>query len=175
MIDVGGGDSRLVDHLVARGVRCVTVLEISAAALARARARLGANQHAVRWIEADVTGDWPVEPVDIWHDRAAFHFLTDAVDRARYLTRLRQAVKPRGNVIIATFALDGPTKCSGLPVMRYSAETLGSELGPGFTLADAITERHQTPAGIVQSFCYSWFRRAARNRRVGDTRWHGLW
>jgi SAM-dependent methyltransferase len=170
VIDVGGGDSHLADHLVARGVRCITVLEISAVALARARARLGEKQHAVRWIEADVTSGWPAEPVDIWHDRAVFHFLTDAGDRARYLTRLRQAVKPRGNVIMATFALDGPTKCSGLPVMRYSAETLGAELGPGFALADAVTEGHRTPAGIMQSFCYSWFRRTARNQPCSSNR-----
>ena len=141
-------------------MRCVTVLDISGAALARARTRLG-KQHTVQWIEADVTGDWqrPAESVDIWHDRAVFHFLTDVEDRARYLTHLRQTVRLGGNVIIATFALDGPTKCSGLPVARYSAETLGAELGPGFTLADTVTEAHQTPAGVMQSFCYSWFRR----------------
>ena len=170
MIDVGGGDSRLVDHLVVRGVRCVTVLDISGAALARAKTRLGEKQHAVRWIEADVTSGWPPEPVDIWHDRAVFHFLTDAEDRARYLTGLRQAVKPGGNVIIATFALDGPTKCSGLPVMRYSAETMGAELGPGFALADAVTEGHRTPAGIMQSFCYGWFRRTAQNQPFSSNR-----
>ena len=162
VIDIGGGDSRLVDRLVERGLRGVTVLDISGAALARAKARLGPRQSLVTWIEADVTGEWSVPPVDIWHDRAVFHFLTHAGDRMRYVAGLRQTVKPGGAVIIATFALDGPEKCSGLPVTRYSAETLGEELGAGFQLAETANEQHETPFGTVQSFCYSRFSRTER-------------
>jgi len=162
VIDIGGGDSHLVDCLVERGLCGVTVLDISGAALARARARLGPKQTVVTWVEADVTGEWSVPPVDIWHDRAVFHFLTQPEDRARYLAHLRQTVKPGGAVIMAAFALDGPEKCSGLPVMRHSAETLGGELGTEFRLAETANEQHQTPFGTVQSFCYSRFTRTDR-------------
>ncbi|MGH9159106.1 MAG: class I SAM-dependent methyltransferase [Vicinamibacteraceae bacterium] len=161
-MDVGGGDSRLVDHLLARGAACVAVLDISRAALERARHRLGGDASRVRWLVADVTGDWQVQPVDIWHDRAVFHFLTEAGDRARYLAHLRQAVPIGGHVIIATFALDGPERCSGLPVARYSAETLAAQLGSGFALLETLNERHLTPAGTTQSFCWTLFRRSAK-------------
>jgi SAM-dependent methyltransferase len=161
VIDIGGGDSRLVDHLLVQGLTCITVLDISAAALARAKARLGPQQQIVKWIEADVTGDWSVPSVDAWHDRAVFHFLTDAADRTTYMGKLREAVKPGGTVIIATFALDGPEKCSGLPVMRYSADLLKVQLGPDFALRETVNERHQTPSGVSQSFCYTLFRRLA--------------
>jgi SAM-dependent methyltransferase len=161
VIDIGGGDSRLVDCLVERGLQGVIVLDISGAALERARIRLGPRRGLVTWIEADVTGDWSVPPVDIWHDRAVFHFLTEPEERTRYVSRLRETVKPGGSVVIATFALDGPEKCSGLPVMRYSAETLGRELGPELRLAETASELHQTPFGTVQSFCYSRFTRIA--------------
>jgi hypothetical protein len=139
----------------------VIVLDISGAALERARTRLGPRRDLVTWIEADVTGDWSVAPVDIWHDRAVFHFLTEPDERTRYVSRLRETVKPGGSVVIATFALDGPEKCSGLPVVRYSAETLGRELGPAFGLAETASELHQTPFRAVQSFCYSRFTRIA--------------
>lgn len=155
MIDIGGGDSRLVDHLIARGVRCVTVVDISAAALRRAAERLPGAP--VRWIEADVSGDWTAPPVDLWHDRAAFHFLTDAKDRARYVQHLTGTLKPGGQAIIATFALNGPAKCSGLDVVRYSAETLLAELGPIFRLVETLTDEHHTPTGAVQRFCYNRF------------------
>lgn len=155
MIDIGGGDSRLVDHLLARGLRCLTVLDVSHTALARARARVAPLAHHVSWIEADVTADtWPVPPVDIWHDRAVFHFLIEADDRAQYAARVRQAVMLGGSVIIGTFALDGPERCSGLPVRRYDAEGLCAELGDGFTLEETLTDAHRTPAGTVQSFLY---------------------
>jgi SAM-dependent methyltransferase len=150
-----------VDHLLARGLSCVTVLDVSGAALARARTRIGADAARVTWIEADVTAGWPVPRVDIWHDRAVFHFLVEPDDRARYVARLRQAVKPHGSVIIATFALEGPEKCSGLPVRRYSSETLSAEIGAGFDLVDTMDERHRTPFGTEQSFCYSRFVRTA--------------
>jgi len=155
VIDIGGGDSRLVDHLVARGVRCVTILDISGAALRRAAERLpGAS---VTWIEADVTGSWTTPQVDLWHDRAVFHFLTDASDRSRYVEHLMNILKPRGQAIFATFALDGPSKCSGLPVMRYSAATLSAELGPRFRLVETLDDEHETPSGGMQKFCYGRF------------------
>jgi len=150
-----------VDHLVSRGLRCLTVLDLSAAALARARARLGEPADRVRWVQADVTGPWAVSPVDIWHDRAVFHFLTEVEDRVRYVSHLRSAVKAGGTVIIATFAPDGPDRCSGLPVRRYDACGIGAELGEGFTLMDTVSEAHRTPTGAVQSFGYSRF---VRNR-----------
>lgn len=159
MIDIGGGDSRLVDHLIGRGVRCVTVVDISGAALRRAAARLPGAP--VRWIEADVTGAWTAPPVDLWHDRAAFHFLTDATDRARYVEHLSNTLKPGGQAIIATFALDGPPKCSGLDVMRYSADTLAAELGTTFRLIETLNDDHHTPMGSVQPFCYNRFIRFA--------------
>jgi SAM-dependent methyltransferase len=161
VIDVGGGDSRLVDRLLDRGVRRIVVLDISGTALARARARLGERQSRVTWIEADVTGAWDAGEVDIWHDRAAFHFLIDPDDRQRYVAHLRHAVTLGGSVIIATFALDGPDRCSGLPVVRYSPETLGAELGSEFRMAESMNERHHTPSGMVQSFCYTRFTRVS--------------
>lgn len=161
VIDIGGGDSRLVDRLVARGLRCVTVLDVSGAALARAAARLGGLADHVQWIETDVTGPWTAAPVDIWHDRAVFHFLTDAEDRARYVARVRELVISGGSVIVGTFAPDGPERCSGLPVCRYDAAGIGAELGKGFTLVDMVAEAHRTPTGAIQHFNYSRFVRDA--------------
>ena len=159
VLDVGGGDSRLVDLLVARGLTCVAVLDVARAALERAQARLGEKASAVNWIEADVTGDWSWKPVDIWHDRAVFHFLTSEDDRARYKDRLSGVLKAGGSAIIATFALEGPERCSGLPVARYSAESLASELGDQFALVDARRHLHTTPWGATQAFQYSRFTR----------------
>jgi len=150
-----------VDALVAQGVGCVTVLDVAAAALARARTRLGELADRVRWIEADVTGPWAAPQVDIWHDRAVFHFLTEAEDRMRYVAHLREAVKPGGTVIIATFAPDGPERCSGLPVCRYDEAGIAAELGRGFTPVETVAEAHGTPSGTVQSFNYSRFVRDA--------------
>ena len=146
-----------MDHLVSRGLRCVTVLDVSAAALARARTRLGEQADQVRWIEADVTGPWTVSQVDIWHDRAVFHFLTEADDRARYVAHVLNVVKVGGTVVMGTFALDGPERCSGLPVCRYDAAGLGAELGEEFTLVETVPDAHRTPTGAVQSFSYSRF------------------
>jgi hypothetical protein len=148
-----------VDRLLERGARCLTVLDVAAAALARSRVRLGEAHNRVRWIEADVTADWHIDRVDVWHDRAVFHFLTEPADRARYFERLRGAVKTGGTVIIATFAPDGPERCSGLDVRRYDAAALGAELGAGFSLVEALREQHRTPHGVVQAFCYAVFRR----------------
>ena len=157
VIDVGGGDSHLVDRLIREGCTCVAVLDVSEAALKRARERLGESAGKVEWIVADVTGDWSVTPRDFWHDRAVFHFLTDASDRARYIDHVRNVMKPGGKVVIATFALDGPEKCSGLPVARYSPETLAQELGADFRLIEHAPESHRTPGGGMQSFVYCVF------------------
>ena len=159
VFDVGGGDSRLVDHLAARGLDCLAVLDVSSAALGRARARMGAAAAVPTWIEADVTGEWMLKPMDIWHDRAAFHFLTAPEDRAAYRSHLVQILKPDGAAIIATFAPDGPETCSGLPVVRYSPETLARELGSLFELLESVHHVHTTPWGATQSFQYSRFRR----------------
>lgn len=159
VIDIGGGDSRLVDALVDRGLDCLAVLDVSSAALQRVQARLGRPAAALTWIEADVTAHWSLKPMDIWHDRAVFHFLTAPHDRARYLTSLRRTLKPLGTAIFATFAPDGPAQCSGLPVARYSPDTLSSELGDDFRLVHAMPYVHRTPWGTTQSFQYSRFSR----------------
>jgi len=155
ILDVGGGQSHLVDALLARGVTCVGVLDVAREALLRAQSRLGDRAANVAWIQADVTGVWSWKDVDIWHDRAVFHFLTERVDRNRYRQRLGEMLKPGGSAIIATFAPDGPEKCSGLPVARYSPETLASELGAGFTLVESHAHLHTTPWGATQPFAYS--------------------
>ena len=159
VLDVGGGDSRLIDHLVARGLDCLAVLDVSGAALARAQARLGANAFTPIWLEADVAGDWSLKPMDIWHDRAVFHFLTEPHDRKSYKTHLLQTLKPGGSAILATFALDGPESCSGLPVVRYSPESLTAELAPCLSMVEAVPHMHSTPWGTAQSFLYCRFRR----------------
>lgn len=157
IIDIGGGASRLVDALVGRGYRDMTVLDLSAAALAMAQARLAAQAQQVNWIVADVT-DWkPERQYDIWHDRAAFHFLTEAADRQAYADRLRQALRPGGYAIIGTFAKDGPEMCSGLPVIRHDAESLAAILGAEFALVDSRRHEHITPWGTVQNFQFSTF------------------
>jgi 2-polyprenyl-3-methyl-5-hydroxy-6-metoxy-1,4-benzoquinol methylase len=159
VLDVGGGDSRLVDALAARGLDCLAVLDVSEAALHRAKTRLGERANVATWIASDVTAAWSVKPMDIWHDRAVFHFLTDAADRAKYLNHLDETLKPTGSAIIATFALDGPDRCSGLPVARYSPETLAAELGTGFRLVASESHQHRTPSGATQAFQYSRFTR----------------
>lgn len=147
-----------MDRLIARGLTCVSVLDVSGAALARARVRLGPAADRVRWIEADVTSQWEADAVDLWHDRAVFHFLTEPEDRSRYLERARRQIKPGGHMILATFAPDGPTRCSGLPVIRYDAPGLSAELGSSFTLENSVGEIHITPAGRIQPFTYALFR-----------------
>jgi trans-aconitate methyltransferase len=159
VLDVGGGDSHLVDALAARGLDCLAVLDVSGAALERAKARLGAVAQVPIWIEADVTSDWTLQPMDIWHDRAVFHFLTAPEDRARYTQHMLETLKPGGSAIIATFAPDGPERCSGLPVQRYSPEQLAAELGASFELIEARPHLHTTPSGSTQSFQYSRLRR----------------
>lgn len=157
VIDVGGGDSRLIDALTARGLDCLAVLDVSGAALNRAKHRLGPAAAAITWIEADVAADWALKPMDIWHDRAVFHFLVDADDRARYVAHMRDVLKLKGSAIVATFDVNGPEQCSGLPVQRYSAESLARELGHEFRLVDSVPHDHHTPWGSTQAFRYSRF------------------
>lgn len=159
IIDVGGGASRLVDALVTRGYGDVTVLDLSQAALRAAQARLGGHAAQVTWIAADATVWSPQRAYDLWHDRAAFHFLTSAEDRARYVARLTQALKPGGHAIIATFAPDGPEKCSGLPIVRYDAAGLCRVLGADFALMETRAQAHVTPWCSLQKFQFSIFRR----------------
>lgn len=155
IIDVGGGASTLVDGLLHAGYRDVTVLDISGAALALARARLGDRAAQVKWIEADVLSHpLPRAAYAVWHDRAVFHFLTDERDRIRYVAQVRAAVRDNGHVIVASFGPDGPEKCSGLDVMRYSPESMHGEFGGGFRLLDSVRETHVTPWGAEQAFVY---------------------
>ena len=159
IIDIGGGASTLVDSLVDADYRDVTVLDLAPDALAIARARLGARADSVHWMTADILAvELPAARYDIWHDRAAFHFLTNPDDRARYVAQLRHALSPGGYLVMATFALDGPTRCSGLDVIRYSAESLADELGSGFELVESVREEHRTPSGAIQRFQYSLLR-----------------
>jgi ubiquinone/menaquinone biosynthesis C-methylase UbiE len=160
IIDVGGGASRLVDALLEEGCTELTVLDVSEAALSAARARLGDRAAGVQWVTADVTRWEPQRQYDLWHDRAAFHFLTEAGDRAAYLERLSRALPPGAHAIIATFANDGPERCSGLPVVRYDAQALARTLGSRFALVATRREDHLTPMGTTQRFQYSVFRRS---------------
>lgn len=159
IIDIGGGASRLTDALVADGFRSVTVLDLSEKALATSRERLGARAGGVSWIVADVTKWQPTRIFDVWHDRAAFHFLTDPDDRTAYAERVRKAVRPGGHVIIGTFALDGPERCSGLAVARHDAASLGAILGQSFKLVESRRHDHRTPGGAMQRFQFSRFQR----------------
>lgn len=153
VIDVGGGASTLVDHLLATGRGNVTVLDVSASALRAARQRVR-TPDAVTWIREDVLVWEPQERFVLWHDRAVLHFLIDASDRLRYFETLRRALTPAGAVVIGTFALDGPDHCSGLPVCRYAAEDLMTALGAEFALVETTREEHLTPSGTVQPFTW---------------------
>lgn len=162
ILDVGGGASTLVDDLLEAGYTGLSVLDLSAAALASARRRLGdARAQRVQWIEADVTrAALPRHGIEVWHDRAVFHFLTSADERHAYVEAVLRAVRPGGHVIVATFAEDGPTQCSGLPVVRYSADALHAEFGAPFTLLRHEKEAHRTPMGTVQQFVYCYCRKS---------------
>jgi 2-polyprenyl-3-methyl-5-hydroxy-6-metoxy-1,4-benzoquinol methylase len=160
LIDVGGGASNLVDALLAQGWRDITVLDIAAPALESAKARLGPLSDKVQWEVADITHWQPRRLYDVWHDRAVFHFLTEPEQRIAYRRSLMKGLAPAGLVIVATFALDGPDKCSGLPVQRYDAPTLAKELGDDLTLVEDWREEHVTPWGAKQSFTWCAFRRS---------------
>jgi len=159
IIDIGGGESTLVDDLLLRGYKNLTVLDVSQTAIEVTKERLGSSAAQVHWLVADVT-DFELEPhaYDLWHDRAVFHFLTAPDRRAAYIRQVTRAVKPGGHVIVSTFGPEGPTKCSGLEVMRYDAETLHGEFGRRFRLMESSKVLHQTPLGITQQFLYCYCR-----------------
>jgi len=155
IIDVGGGASTLVDELLDHGWHDVTVLDIASTALEIACARLGDRARAVTWLQADVTKvALPAAHYDVWHDRGAFHFLTDRAGREAYVRQVRHAVRPGGHVLVAAFGPDGPRYCNGLPVVRFSAEQLHAELGAAFQLVGHVDEQHRTPSGGTQHFVY---------------------
>ena len=155
IIDVGGGASTLVDDLIACGYTNITVVDIVQAALDAARLRLGQEAALVQWVRADVTEALLAEKTyDIWHDRAVFHFLTEAEARRAYVQNIGHSVKEGGHVFISTFGPKGPTKCSGLDVLRYNTDSLLDEFGPRFRLLQSTEEMHQTPFGTIQQFLY---------------------
>ncbi|PHR57640.1 MAG: SAM-dependent methyltransferase [Robiginitomaculum sp.] len=159
ILDMGGGASTLVDHLLAAGHTNLTVADISRNALNLAQSRLGAAADQVKWVQADACQWQPEQTFDLWHDRAVFHFLIEAKDRAAYRQRLADAVPSGGHLVMATFALDGPQKCSGLPIVQYDAAGLAAEIGADFSQTEAASENHLTPGGATQKFQYCRFRR----------------
>lgn len=159
IIDIGGGASTLPDNLLRAGYGDITVVDISEAALKRSQERLGADSGRVTWLVADITTWTPPRTWDVWHDRAVFHFLTDAATQDSYIAALLAGTHSGSTAIISTFALDGPERCSGLPVQRYSAPSLAERIGAKFKLIDQQAERHTTPGGGVQSFIYAVFKR----------------
>jgi len=162
IIDIGGGASTLVDLLLDAGYQNLSVLDIAHGAIEQAKSRLGSGADKVTWLEQDITGFSPDEPYDVWHDRAVFHFLTDQIDRSSYVRIMSRALKPGAHAIIATFDLDGPVRCSGLDIVRYSPETMSAVLGDNFQLVETRTEAHVTPRAAVQNFVYCRYKRVVR-------------
>jgi SAM-dependent methyltransferase len=159
IVDVGAGQSTLVDDLLRLGYEDITVLEISQAALDALKERVGQPGAAVQWICGDVTETvLPAASFDLWHDRAVFHFLTRTDERRAYVERVKSALKPGGSLIVSTFGPSGPERCSGLATMRYDAASLGSEFGDRFRLAESSLDLHETPSGAVQQFLSCWYR-----------------
>lgn len=154
VIDIGGGASTLVDRLCERGYTNVSVLDLSAAALAHSKHRLAQEGDRVHWYEEDVIRFRPPQRYAVWHDRAVFHFLTSRADREAYVGVLKQALEPGGHLVMLTFAIDGPVRCSGLDIVQYDAEKLSAELGADFELAETGLEVHLTPSGGQQKFAY---------------------
>ena len=155
IIDVGGGESTLVDDLLARGYQNIAVLDVSQTAIDVTKKRLEAAAENVQWFATDVEkADLPRNAFDVWHDRAVFHFLTTTEERGAYVQQVAKSVKSGGHVLISTFGPDGPTKCSGLEVIRYDAESLHAEFGARFRLLDSVKELHETPFGTKQQFLY---------------------
>jgi SAM-dependent methyltransferase len=159
IIDVGGGTSKLSGILLDRGYKDLTVLDISRSSIERAKVQFGPKNMHITWIEADVTTFNFTKKFDIWHDRAVFHFLTEPLDRERYVSSVSNALKPGGYLIISSFGLEGPRKCSGLKIVRYSPETLSNEFGDGFELLETMDEIHTTPYQIQQQFIYCRFKK----------------
>lgn len=161
IIDIGGGDSKLVDFLLDEGYENITVLDISEQALNRTKQRLGDKAHKVNWIVTDITDFNPTTHYDFWHDRAAFHFLTTELQITKYLSIARRAVKENGVVTIGTFSDCGPTKCSGLEIKQYNETTLTTELSKGFEKLKCTTEDHITPFNTIQNFLFCSFKRSS--------------
>jgi SAM-dependent methyltransferase len=159
IIDIGGGDSKLVDFLLDAGYEALTVLDISSAALEKAKQRLGSRADKIKWVEQDITRFNPITRFDLWHDRAAFHFLTRTEQINKYLSVARKSVKEGGYAVIGTFSPDGPEKCSGLPVRRYDERMLASAFSTGFKKISCITEDHITPFQTKQNFLFCSFQR----------------
>jgi SAM-dependent methyltransferase len=160
IIDVGGGNSTLVDDLLDRGFADVSVLDISAEAMNDSKQRLGVKAASVNWIHEDITSaKLPADHYGLWHDRAVFHFLTNAEDRRRYVRLVMSALKLGGHIIVASFGLEGPEKCSGLEVVRYSPESMHDEFGNQFQLVDSVGETHNTPFSTTQDFVYCYCRK----------------
>ena len=155
IIDVGAGESTLVDDLLARGYSRITVLDISQAAILATKKRLGDAAEQVRWMIGDITqAELAPATYDVWHDRAVFHFLTSEDDRRAYVRQLVRAVKRGGHVIVSAFGPDGPSRCSGLEVLRYDAESLHAQFGAKFRLISSSRHLHETPFGTTQQFLY---------------------
>ncbi len=159
IIDVGGGDSFLVDNLLNQGYTDITVLDISEAALNRAKERLGESATNVKWIVADAASFEPTEKYDFWHDRAAFHFLTEEKEIAAYLDTVQKSLTPKGILIIGTFSENGPKKCSGIDIKQYSEETMIAQLTKYFDKIKCITVDHKTPFDTIQNFVFCSFRK----------------
>jgi ubiquinone/menaquinone biosynthesis C-methylase UbiE len=160
VIDVGGGASNLVDNLLDRNYQNLTVLDISASALQVAQERIGSQANVVTWLDADITQiELPYQFYDVWHDRAVFHFLTRASDRQKYVESVMHSVKAGGHVIVATFDIDGPSRCSGLEIVRYNSDSLHNEFGDKFNLVHSTSESHETPFGTEQKFIYCYCRK----------------
>lgn len=168
IVDMGGGASTFVDHLLDRGYTMITVVDLAQAALDQAAARLGARAAHVQWRVGEATAPhFEAESVDFWHDRAVLHFLIEPEARERYAAQLRRVLKPGGDVLIANFAPDGPQKCSGLPVLRAAPEEIAALLGPDFELIETAREHHFTPWQTEQRFVYTWLRKRAEPSRRG--------
>ena len=160
IIDVGGGASTLADVLLVNGYKRITVLDISSKAIEVSKRRLDNKADQIAWVEADILEvEFPKDSFDLWHDRAVFHFLTNPADRKRYINTLRDSLRFGGNVILSTFGLNGPSKCSGLDVIRYDSQSLSKELGNAFGLTDSLTEKHTTPRGMSQEFIFCRFKK----------------
>lgn len=159
IIDIGGGTSKLIGILVDQGFRKLTVLDISSESIEKAKSQFGDKSKQITWIEEDITSFNPPHSFDIWHDRAVFHFLTNINDRKKYIESVIRAVNSGGHMIISTFGLEGPPKCSGIKVVRYSAESLSEEFGNNFRLVESFSEVHDTPSKVQQNFIYCRFKK----------------
>lgn len=155
ILDAGGGASTLVDHLLDEGYTNISVLDISGNALERSRVRLGEAGQNVNWIESDVVDFSPLRRFALWHDRAVFHFLTESVDRDRYVQVVNEALLPKGHFVLATFGPQGPKRCSGLDIQRYGIEQLQEMFGSRFDLCDYEIDEHKTPMESTQQFLFS--------------------